>query len=103
MPCYQIVTVSVEFKVESAERLKKALEKLGFNVDEYKGQIDADSRKGFFRFDLNKGKINFERGLESRVNEIKREYSKVTLEEIVKKKKWLLKSKGANKFQMVKY
>ena len=103
MPCYQIVTVSVEFKVESAERLKKALEKLGFNVDEYKGQIDADSRKGFFRFDLNKGKINFERGLESRVNEIKREYSKVTLEEIAKKKKWLLKSKGANKFQMVKY
>jgi len=103
MPCYQIVTVSVEFKVESAERLKKALEKLGFNVDEYKGQIDADSRKGFFRFDLNKGKINFERGLESRVNEIKREYSKATLEEIAKKKKWLLKSKGANKFQMVKY
>ena len=103
MPCYRIVVVSVEFKVESAERLKKALEKLGFNVDEYKGQIDADSRKGFFRFDLNKEKINFERGLESRVNEIKREYSKVTLEEIAKKKKWLLKSKGANKFQMVKY
>ena len=103
MPCYQIVTVSVEFKVESAERLKKALEKLGFSISEYKGQLNADRRYENFRFDLNCGTIMFKKGLESRVNEIKREYSKVTLEEIAKKKKWLLKSKGANKFQMVKY
>ena len=103
MPCYRIVVVSVEFKVESAEKLKKALERLGFNVEEYKGQIDADSRKGYFKFDLAQGKINFERGGERVVNEIKREYSKVSLEELTKKNKWFLKTKSENKFQVVKY
>jgi len=103
MPCYRIVTVSVEFKVESAERLKKALKRLGFYVEEYKGQIDANNRMGYFRFDLNQGKIKFERGLESRVNEIKREYSKVSLEELTKKNKWFLKERKKNIYDVVKY
>jgi len=103
MPCYRIVVVSVEFKVESAEKLKKALERLGFEVREYKGNLNAADRRGVFDFDLNKGKINFQRGLEGRVNEIKREYSKVSLEEITKKNKWFLKTKASNKFQVVKY
>jgi len=103
MPCYRIVVVSVEFKVESAEKLKKALSKLGFEVKEYKGQIDANGRIGNFRFDLNCGTIMFKKGLEGRVNEIKREYSKVSLEELTKKNKWFLKNKGTNKFQVVKY
>uniref|UniRef100_A0A6M3LC79 Uncharacterized protein n=1 Tax=viral metagenome TaxID=1070528 RepID=A0A6M3LC79_9ZZZZ len=103
MPCYRIVVVSVEFKVESAERLKKALERLGFEVRKYKGNLNAADRRGVFDFDLEKGKINFQRGLEGRVNEIKREYSKVSLEEITKKKKWFLKEKKKNIYDVVKY
>jgi len=103
MPCYRIVVVSVEFKVESAEKLKKALSRLGFEVREYKGNLNAADRNSVFDFDLVQGKINFQRGLEGRVNKIKREYSKVSLEELAKKNKWFLKTKAENKFQVVKY
>jgi len=103
MPCYQIVLVSVKFKVGSADRLKKALERLGFRISENWGVLNAEGPKGNFGFDLNQDKVDFERGLSSEINEIKQEYSKVSLEEIAKKKKWFLKEKGTNKFAMVKY
>ena len=103
MPCYRIVVVSVDFKVANIENLKAALFKLDYSFSESNGTLNVNGRKGNFQFDFNKGKINFERGTENKVNEIKREYSKMILIELTKKKKWFLKEKGANKFQVVKY
>ena len=103
MSCYQVVLVSVEFKVESAERLKKALEKLGISVNGDRNGLTAYFGNSRFRFDLINGEVNFQVGQEYKINEIKREYSKVSLEEITKKNKWFLKIKAANKFQVVKY
>ena len=106
MPCYQVVTVSVEFKVESKERLEKALQQLGYDVRTYNNVLSVYKLGYNFEINLEKEKINFQKGnwkASEKINEIKREYSKVSLEEIAKKKKWILKNKGANKFQMIKY
>lgn len=105
MPCYQVVEVSVEFKVESVERLKKTLERLGHSFSVLGSQIKTFIGQKEFTFDLDREKLTFDNSFESKevINQIKRKYSELALEEVAKKRRWILKNKGENKFAFIKY
>jgi hypothetical protein len=107
MPCYQVITTSVEFKVGNIEILKKALENLGVqDISVY------DNKVGFYKddrytIDFNSQKITGrnvdEKELTKFSNVIKRTYSEVVIDELAKKQKWAKKQLGENRYQLQRY
>jgi len=63
-----------------------------------------DSRSGnSILFDLDKELVTYSGlGGQGIVNKVKREYTRLTLQEVAKRKRWALRSLGNNKFQMVR-
>ena len=113
MPCCQIITTSVEFKVGNIEILKRALEENATNAFQ-KGSISIGENIVFFRdrfsnqvkIDLKTGKIiaNMDnKQLSELSNSIKRSYSTVVIDEIAKKNRWIKKQMGVNHYQLQKF
>ena len=118
MPCYQVITAKVEFKVGNIDILKKALEA---NAEVRKGSVQhfvgrhSEHDKISFRdkigtlinVDLTTGKMIAagydEKQLIKFSNSIKRGYSEVVLDEVAKKQKWLKKKMGENHFQLQRF
>lgn len=104
MPCYEVNLMSVEFNTKNKELLFKALEKLKITYyTNEKGEIVTYS---YVNFDLNKGKAILQEGDKfalSQLNLIKRTVSSIALEIVSKNRKWNLKKKADNKFQLIKY
>lgn len=106
MPCYEIRTVNVEFKIENIEILQKALKSLQLHpVWEGKEQkiflINEDA------IDLKDGQYISRSGniesATSMANQVKRAYSIQVLDELAKKQKWMKKQLGENKFQFQRF
>jgi len=107
MPCYQINLVSVEFRVDNLEYLKKVIGQNSAFMSLNQITTDSDSikiygRTGYFSLNL-KTHQALSTMSSDEFNFIKREYSKVAVEEIAKKMKWVLKRKADNKFQVKQY
>jgi len=112
MPCYTIVTSSVEFKIENIELLKKALEKQGlkFWVNERDAQVVIKDSTGY----NNKAVVNMKTGqiISQTLNEkeltkysfsLKRSYSEQVIDEIAKKNKWIKKQLNDKQFQLQRF
>jgi hypothetical protein len=108
MPCYQIITSEISFKIGNIEILKKALEKAKCNlVSEGKEQITFLDRY------YNRIEVNFNSGkmiaamngklLSELCNSIKRSYSEVVLDELAKRDHWIKKNMGQGKFQLQRF
>jgi hypothetical protein len=108
MPCYEVRTVSVEFKVGNIDLLKKALEKIEMKIfqQDEKGIAFEDKNYNIFKINLINSRISGpldEKGLGSLVNSIKRSYSEQVIDEIAKKQKWLKKKMGENRYQLQRF
>ncbi len=99
MPCYQVRTISVDFKVGNEDLLKKAAEKLNWKYRERGNLIEI---KDIIILDLRMQTASFPKKCQDDLNLLKRTYSEVCIEEIAKKKRWSLKRKN-NKLEMKRY
>ena len=109
MPCYQVRTVSVEFKISNIDLLKKAIEKmegtyLG-NNEEFLNFRTKDGRYVYIDFEkATISSLNFtEKGLANFSNSIKRAYSEVVIDEVAKRQHWHQKKLGENRFQLQRF
>jgi len=94
MPCYEVRTVSVEFKAENKSMLNAALSKIGLPSREL-----ADGRlvlgTGQIVLDLDNGKAVVQDGCQGELNNIKRAYSREAIKAAAKKCQWSCKLQGS--------
>lgn len=108
MPCYEVRTVSVEFKVGNIELLKKALAASGCEVYLIVNDRISFKRSGRHAF-INladstiKSEDFDEKELPILSNTIKRAYSSQVIDEIARKQKWMKKKMGENRFQLQRF
>ncbi len=104
MPCWEVNLMNVEFKAANRDRLVKAIEEDGFQYTELSGVIEMRlGRNSSIIFDLPNEKATLVNTTDTDpLNKIKRAYSRLTIEEVAKKKRWALRKQGKNKFQMVR-
>jgi hypothetical protein len=107
MPCYEVRTVSVEFKVGNIEILKRALEKMNVQiVRQDENGITFNQAYNQFTISFLNSKINSnvdEKELTSISNSIKRAYSEVVIDEVAKKQRWIKKQMGAGRYQLQRF
>jgi len=108
MPCYEVRTVSVEFKVGNIDLLKKALEKAGFKRIEWtENNVRFENDKSIFNINFFDNKISSRyvdtKELVNLSNQIKRAYSEQVIDEIAKRQKWMKKKMGENTFQLQRF
>lgn len=109
MPCYEIVTASVEFKVRNQDLFEKTLKRMGFQkLNERHGVLNVRTDEGNdIAFDLANGKVSSEdyrqTAFDRKLNAFKRAYSVQAIEEMAKKKKWILKQQSVNTFQLKRF
>ena len=100
MPCYEVNLMTVEFKAKYKEILILALKKLGYQARENgRGEVITN----VFTFDLQNQKVSFPKGFTNPMNEIKRKYSEIVLEQVAKKRRWVLKRQSEKNYQLLKY
>ncbi|MBW8001793.1 MAG: hypothetical protein FVQ80_07185 [Planctomycetes bacterium] len=100
MTCWQVNLISVEFKVGNIDYLKKALTDLNINYSSHDNTI-INTRGILFK--LEEGQVETQALYIGELNKIKRQYSKVVVEDVAKKKRWVIKNKGQNKMELRRY
>ena len=104
MPCYEVNLMSVEFNTKNKDLLIEALNKLKINY--YTNEKNEIVTESYVNFDIIKGKAMLQENDKfalSQLNLIKRTVSSIALEIVSKSRKWNLKKKSDNKFQLIKY
>jgi len=99
MPCYEVNTITLEWMVKNKNRLLQTLKEMNREANDYGNVVVSYP----FRFNLTENRVELVKGYRADLNVIKRKYSEITLREIAKKKRWALKEKETNKFQMARY
>jgi hypothetical protein len=100
MPCYEINTISVDFKAENMNHLETTLKNMGLK---YTKRGNVITIGGVITINLDSSKVECPSNYRDLVNKIKREYSKAVIEDLAKKKKWALKMTGEDSFIMRRY
>jgi len=101
MPCYTIQLTSVVFKAKYKEILDEALKRLGWGRHWNHNMTRVNI--GNITIDLEKQEAMVTQGSQDVLNQIKQEYSAVVLEQVAKKKRWVLKKQSANKAILRRY
>lgn len=112
MPCYQIITTQVEFKVENIDFLRKALERDGWKISqESRDHSIIIANKGWrseIAINLKKNTVTSqsfktEKELIAASNAIRRAYSLTVIDHVAGKQKWIKKQVAANRVQLQRY
>jgi hypothetical protein len=110
MPCYEVRTVSVEFKVGNIDLLKKALADISYRiqVEGRDSSLLVHDRMGRrMVIDLDNSTIKSasmnEKELAAATNQIKRAYSEQVIDEVAKRQKWMKKKLGDNRYQLQRF
>lgn len=93
MPCYEVRTVSVEFKAENRRLLDDAIRSSTLQVTET-GDKTITFGWGEIVLDLKAGTAAVADGYQHKLNELKRAYSKECIKAAVKKMWWGVKLQG---------
>ena len=93
MPCYEVRTMNVEFKVENRELLDAAIRASSLQVTD-KGDRTITFEWGKVVLDLKTGTAAVEDGCQGRLNELKRAYSRECVKFAAKKMQWGVKIQG---------
>lgn len=93
MPCYEVRTMSVEFKTENRELLDAAIRNSNILVTAKNNGI-IEFAFGKIVLDTNTGVAEVQEGYQSKLNEIKRNYSKEAIKAAAKKMQWGVKMAG---------
>lgn len=108
MPCYQIITAQVEFKVKNVDLLETALNSLGLKVSN-KNQNDFTFYVGYNKYtvDFKSSKLESsdvnQQKLDWMANEVKKAYSLEVINLIAKKNKWQKKELGKNRYALQRF
>jgi len=115
MPCYQVNILSVEFKARNRELLKRAINAIDYDaveVGENIIRVVGRARSHGRNVTGTRIEINLETGLarmtdaktnQDLLNELKRSYSRTTIEELARKKKWIARAKSSNEITLTRY
>lgn len=109
MPCCSIITNTVEFKVENAEILKKALTAAGSKIIAATENVITvrDQFSNPVVFDLKNGAVRSAymgpQQLSEYSNSVKRAYSKEVISEVAKRNKWHMNQLNQKQFQLIRY
>jgi hypothetical protein len=108
MPCYEVRTVTVEFKVANIDLLKRAVVAMGLTV-----QGNSKTTVSFYRngnavlIDCEKQTITASnldtKQLSGFSNSLKRSYSSIVIDEVARKQKWIKKNLGNNRYQLQRF
>ena len=101
MLCYQVNLLEVEFKANNKDAILDALKSIAKNIREVSNAIYCYVDGYDVTIDF-KGKRIITESIRA-ANKVKRTYSQFVIKAIAKKKKWALKKKKANKFQLRRY
>lgn len=94
MPCYEVRTVSVEFKADNRQLLDAAIKAIGLEAYWHtKDRVDIGLGNNI-RLDLESGKALIQDGYQGKLNELKRAYSKECVKAAAKKASWNVKWSG---------
>lgn len=96
MPCDQVRVNQIVFKADNAEILKSALERAGFRV--VQNGKNLSFTKGYLSGSFQNNQFNVQEGID--VDEVKREYAKVSLELSAKKFGWAIVKTADNKLKL---
>ena len=104
MPCYQMNLVAVEFVTQNIDFLEAALRELGisYNIRTYEEKV-VGVDLGNIYLNIRDKVVECERYEMRTVNAIKREYSRQVLKEVAKRKRWVLKQKSNQKYEIRRY
>jgi len=94
MPCWEVRTMSVEFKAKHKGLLQNALRALGLNYELIGDVFDV---VGLGKIDLKKGAAEIDQSGQKKLNQLKQQYSKECLRRAAKLQGWQLKTKGQTK------
>lgn len=105
MPCWEVRTVSIQWKPENMDLVVEALRSLGYQVSRrttsspsFPGFVLAKSLQGEVTFDGTNLTVNS--GQEHLVNPIKRAYAEAALKQTAKRFGWQLRHTKERQFQL---
>lgn len=101
MPCYEVRTVQVEFNAKNREALQEALE--AGDVYHYWNSNKTVVCGEGWRINLEKQTAEVQLGREALLNQVRRAYSETIINEVARRKKWLVKKLADNKMQLKRY
>ena len=97
MPCYQVNLVSVVFQAKHLDLLEAAAKAENLKYQ----KIGTTIRIGDMQFDTRSNKIMGRS--QSRINALKRAYSKAVVKKAARKNSWIVQPKGQNQYVAMKY
>jgi hypothetical protein len=103
MPCYEVRTVSVEFRAENRALLDAAIRSLSGGLAVVEQSYDGRLNLGYgaIKLDLDAGRAEVRDGYQGHLNELKRAYSREAIKAAAKRCQWSCKLQG-NKAQVNK-
>lgn len=101
MPCYEVRTLSVEFKAEHIDLLEKALDSLGW-IRDWNGAKTFCRLNNGIELDLRTGKATIQEGQQDRLNQLKRAYSMEALKQVTVKNRWQINKIKATKGSLIR-
>lgn len=101
MPCYEIRTVQVEFNAGNEQYLLKALKEA--NISHTFNDTTKIIYGNNWEINLEEQTASVRQGYEGELNKVRRAYSETVVNEVARKKKWLVKKVQGNKIQLKKY
>jgi hypothetical protein len=103
MPCWEIRTMTVEFKAKNKTILLEALKNLNLFAQEDRTGDLIFVESSDVIIDLKNQKVECRKSAFSLVNKIKVEYSKIAIFKAAKLRKWAVRmQQDKNKFQLVR-
>jgi len=100
MPCYEVRTMSVEFKAKYFSLLKKAIESLGWTYVGITRDLELEVKMGLsgsFKVDLLEQNAKIQSSQRSQLNQLKQQYSKEALKRAAKLQGWQYKQQKQQK------
>lgn len=105
MPCYEVNTITVEFKVAHRDLLDQAIQSLGWpcirNGNDYTICPSPAERNILLNLSTGEARVYPPKGQE-RLNELKRAYSREVLKLVTKHNGWQLQQTSATKGNIVR-
>ena len=102
MVCWEVNTLSVEFKAKYKNVLLQALREMNLSWTESRSGVIWTS---YFDIDLKNQKVKYIQGQEDRLSQLRMKYTEVATRAMTKKKRWIVKDNPneANAYTLVKY
>jgi len=99
MPCWEVRTISVEFKAENRDLLEDAVKSLGWSFRKLGNGV---YQVNDMTLDLNQGKAEIGTNQQSNLNRLKVAYSQAAVRKVAKQKGWQCKFDAPTKGKFIK-